>query len=312
MRLNDFFSIAAVLSTVFFVCGFEIYFLIRALKRAVKRKTGPSRWPIWFSRAIHLFFYIGLACYLYSYFVEPYWLQASRLIIHTDKLKNTNLRIIHITDLHCDTKMRNERRLSSLINSLKPDIVVFTGDTINSQEALPLFKSFMKSIQCPIKYAVLGNVDEWYWRGLDLFSGTGFQVLNKDCVRLTKNKEKFSICGLNYSRPDRLNQALSGSIPSDFRILLYHTPDLIGPAAQSGIDLYLCGHTHGGQVRLPFYGAIVTFSGYGKKYESGKYRLGNTIIYVNRGVGMEKHAPRIRFLCRPEFLVIDVKPDKKN
>ena len=144
---------------------------------------------------------------------------------------------------------------------------------------------------------------------MDLFSGTGFQLLNKDLIRLTKNKENFYICGINYSRPDRLAQVLKNSNSSDFRILLYHTPDLIKEAVDKGIDLYLCGHTHGGQVRLPFYGAIVTFSGYGKKYESGKYIVGKTVLYVNRGVGMENNIPRVRFLCRPEVLVIDVKPN---
>jgi hypothetical protein len=78
------------------------------------------------------------------------------------------------------------------------------------------------------------------------------------------------------------------------------------------MDLYLCGHTHGGQVRLPFYGALVTFSRYGKKYEAGEYIVGNTVMYVNRGVGMENNAPRIRFLTRPEVALIEVKPKEES
>jgi predicted MPP superfamily phosphohydrolase len=75
-------------------------------------------------------------------------------------------------------------------------------------------------------------------------------------------------------------------------------------AVEAGVDLYLAGHTHGGQLRLPFFGAIVTASIYGKRYEMGAYRQGDTLLYVSRGVGMEgKGAPRARFLCPPEVVL---------
>ncbi|MEJ2705392.1 MAG: hypothetical protein P8Z79_23375, partial [Sedimentisphaerales bacterium] len=75
------------------------------------------------------------------------------------------------------------------------------------------------------------------------------------------------------------------------------------------VDLYLAGHTHGGQVALPFYGALVTLSEYGKEYESGKYQVGTTTLYVNRGIGMEGGpVPRVRFWARPEITVFEVMP----
>jgi predicted MPP superfamily phosphohydrolase len=88
-------------------------------------------------------------------------------------------------------------------------------------------------------------------------------------------------------------------------------------AADVGVDLYLAGHTHGGQLRLPFFGALVTASIYGKRYEMGAYREGNTLLYVSRGLGMEgKGAPRARFLCPPEIvlftLVGDEQPDQAS
>ena len=77
--------------------------------------------------------------------------------------------------------------------------------------------------------------------------------------------------------------------------------------ARNNIDLYLAGHTHGGQVALPFYGALVTLAATGKKYESGLHQLGNTYIYTNRGIGMEGgRAPRVRFCARPEVTVFDI------
>jgi len=89
------------------------------------------------------------------------------------------------------------------------------------------------------------------------------------------------------------------------RLLLYHTPDLMPRAAALGIDLYLAGHTHGGQWRLPGFGAILTSSRYWKRYEAGHYCEGNTHLYVSRGLGLEGFgAPRARFFCPPE--IVDV------
>ena len=103
------------------------------------------------------------------------------------------------------------------------------------------------------------------------------------------------------------------NVPGDaFSVFLYHFPGLIEDVGDLNIDLYLAGHTHGGQIRLPFYGALVTLSRYGKKYEAGEYAVGDTILYVNRGIGMEGGlAPRVRFLCRPEITVFDIVPAKE-
>jgi predicted MPP superfamily phosphohydrolase len=75
--------------------------------------------------------------------------------------------------------------------------------------------------------------------------------------------------------------------------------------------LFLTGHVHGGQVALPFYGAIITLSKYGKKYEKGRYDIDGKVLYVNRGVGMEgDFVPRVRFFSRPEITVFHIRPLK--
>jgi len=82
-------------------------------------------------------------------------------------------------------------------------------------------------------------------------------------------------------------------------------------AAEEGkdVDLYCAGHTYGGQIDLPFYGALMTLSKYGKKYEAGLYRKEGTWMYVNRGIGMEGcPAPRVRFCARPELTIIEIYP----
>jgi predicted MPP superfamily phosphohydrolase len=105
----------------------------------------------------------------------------------------------------------------------------------------------------------------------------------------------------------RLIQAMDGVPAGAFTLLAYHSPDLIREATERQVDLYLGGHTHGGQLRLPFYGAIVTCSIYGKQYESGLFVEDGTAMYISRGVGFEGGGmPRARFLCRPEIVSIEL------
>ena len=100
-------------------------------------------------------------------------------------------------------------------------------------------------------------------------------------------------------------------VPADaFTILLYHYPDEVERARKRRVDLYCAGHTHGGQVALPLYGALLTLSRSGKKYEAGLYRVGETWLYVNRGIGMEGSSPRVRFCARPEVTVILLEPEE--
>ncbi|MDD5194646.1 MAG: metallophosphoesterase [Candidatus Omnitrophica bacterium] len=259
---------------------------------------------------LHILSLVGILCFVYSYFIEPYWLQVNVVDIYTDKLKSTSLTIAQISDLHCDLKVRNENKLPGIINSFKPDIIVFTGDAINDSRALPLFKKTLSSLNASIgKFAVRGNFDVFIWWNLNLFNNTGFKVLRQDSVRLSKGADIFYIAGLSRLHPENYPLALANIPASAYSIFLYHTPALIEHVSAKAIDLYLTGHTHGGQVALPFYGALVTLSKHGKKYESGLYRVGHTILYVNRGIGMEGGiAPRVRFLARPEITVFRIHP----
>ena len=104
-------------------------------------------------------------------------------------------------------------------------------------------------------------------------------------------------------------RALLADLPAGaFSLLLYHTPDLMPQAAAAGVDLYLAGHTHGGQIRLPVIGALFTNIRSWKKYERGLYHVGGTSMYVSSGIGLEgRGGPRARFLCPPEIVAIDLR-----
>jgi uncharacterized protein len=140
-----------------------------------------------------------------------------------------------------------------------------------------------------------------------LFEGTGVHELDGTAERLDSHGVSVWFAGLAYGNEVKLTQALHTIPAGHFTAFLYHTPDLIEEVARESVDLYCAGHTHGGQVALPLYGAMLTLSKYDKKYEAGLYREKNTVLYVNRGIGMEGGSvPRVRFWSRPEVTVIDL------
>lgn len=303
-------SVAIFLAIVAAVYIREIFLLSAFLISGLQHKefTPALRTP---SAVInHLFAAAGLFCIVYGYFIEPRWIEIKSVEISTAKIARTSLRIIQISDLHCETKIKNENKMIEMINSLHPDLIVFTGDSLNTRRALPVFRDVMGRLRASIgKYAVTGNDDFAVARGLDLFRGTGFHLLNKESVRLTKEGETFFISGLDYEYPDRLSEVLGKVPPGFFSIFLYHNPDLIEGLNGLNVDLYLAGHTHGGQVALPFYGALITLSKYGKRYEAGEYSVNGTTLYVNRGIGTEgKVFLTARFFARPEITVFNIRP----
>jgi len=256
----------------------------------------------------------GIFCILYGYFIEPRWIEVKHIDIPTAKLKCASLRVVQISDLHCETKIKNENKMVEIVNSLNPDIIVFTGDSLNTPKALPIFRDAMGRLKAKIgKYAVKGNEDFQVFSGRELFYNTGFHLLNRETVRLTKDGDTFFISGLSYQYGSEW-PGLLDKIPAGFySIFLYHNSDLIEDLKDVNVDLYITGHTHGGQITLPFYGALMTLSKYGKKYESGEYSVNGIKLYVNRGIGTEgKGILTARFFARPEITVFDIKPAKQN
>lgn len=298
------------LATIYILelCFFVVFAINKFRKRHGKNilRTKPAI-------LVHILAGIGIICFLYGHFVEPYWIEVKMIPIRTDKLNRTSFRIVQISDLHCDKKERNEKTIVKLINRLEPDVIVFTGDAINTPAVLPRFKDMMKSLKAPLgKFAVYGNWETRHWSNLDYYSGTGFKLLDVDTILLTKNDETLCVCGLSSDNWRALDKMLKELSVDHFNIFLYHYPNLAEEIRNYNVDLYLCGHTHGGQVALPFYGALVTLTKFGKKYESGMYIIGGTKLYVNRGIGLEAlPAPQVRFLARPEISVFDIGPQDR-
>ncbi len=307
-------KIAALVFFIFLsaVYIFEIWhiaiFALCKLRGGQKKKLFSNKKMI----VVHLLAVIGIICFLYGYFIEPYRIEVTKYQIRTAKLSHESFRIVHISDLHCDKKPLSEKSMVEIVNNLEPDIIVFTGDAVNRPSALPLFKETMNSLKASLgKVAVYGNWETSHWPGLDFYSGTDVKLLEADILQFSKNGESITVAGLNCDKhimvADGLWKKLSGD---DFNVFVFHFSDLVEYMDEYDVDLYLCGHTHGGQIALPFYGALVTMSKFGKMYEAGMYSIGDMILYVNRGIGMDAFpAPRVRFLARPEVAVFDIIPE---
>lgn len=275
---------------------------LASLLRVLRRRGKIGR----FDGAVFAAAALGFACMAYGRFIEPYWPEIVRVKIPTDKIAGRPVRCAHVSDLHFDVNKQLEDRLPGLIAGLKPDLIVFTGDSINTPAALPAFKAFLSSAAAIAPtFVVRGNWDAWFWNELDLFGGTGARELTGAPQALTVDGSRLQVGGAPVGM--ELRGPLAALKPGPFNIFLYHYPDEIGAAARSAVDLYCAGHTHGGQVALPLYGALMTLSRFDKLYEAGLYRVKETWLYVNRGIGMEGgHAPRVRFWARPEITLYEI------
>ena len=261
---------------------------------------------------------IGLACILYARLVEPFWPKVIHLQLASAKIARGahSIRIVQISDVHSDARARLEPRLPEIIAAEKPDVIVFTGDSTNSRQGIPVFRELMtKLARIAPTYASRGNWDEWEGAHEQLFDGTGVVDLNGQAVRLEFHGTSIWIGGLATNNLASVTSVFAAAPANEFRLLLHHYPDrIIGgygglEGAAGKVDLLGSGHTHGGQIALPIYGALVTFSRFGKRFEWGLHRVGDTWVYVNRGIGMEGgRTPRMRFWARPEITVIDIAP----
>ena len=290
-----------------------IYHSLLSGNIAFRSKT-IFQFPIWLLLGLNLLLF---AFVIYSFYIEPSRLTVSRITVEVPGL-NQSVRIVQLSDIHVERASRRDLALPRLVDNLHPDMIVLTGDYLNesykkNQTSQQDMRDLITQLHAPLGiYAVNGNV-ETRAKMENVFSGLDVHLIENEVVRISQLGEHFVLLGLEYTNwhadKDILISLMSQVKPNDFIILLYHKPDLAYTARDLDIDLYLSGHTHGGQFRLPFYGALITDSRFHKTFEKGLYHLDNTIMYVSRGLGMAGgFIPRVRFLSPPEVVIIDLVP----
>lgn len=302
------FRVLIFLAVVGLILGSTAILLFRQLATFFFRRDQFPLPVSWLGKIVLSLAFVGLLCMGYAHWIEPYWIEVTRVQLASPKLATATrpIRMAHISDLHCDPVERVENKLIATLQQVKPDLIVFTGDTMNRANSLPVLKQTLKQfVAIAPTFVVKGNWDVWYYPTLDLFGGTGVKELNNEAVKFDVAGTSLWLIGSPIAKLPKFDQAFA-NVPSDaYKVLLYHFPDELAEAQKRRVDLYCAGHTHGGQIALPLYGALITFSKFGKKYESGLFHEGETWMYVNRGIGCEG-TPHFRFFARPEVTMIEL------
>lgn len=264
----------------------------------------------------------GLLLVVYAFVIEPARLEVSQTILDVPGFANgKTLRLLHVADVHLERNGVREHRLLQIVREILPDAVLFSGDFLNlsnvrDSEAQQAARSLWNEIGtiAPV-YAVSGSppVDPQAIV-CKIVSGLPLVWLRDEVRDVAWEHGRVRVVGVTCTHDpiddgDRLRKVLRSAPDADFTVLLYHAPDLAPQAADlESIDLHLAGHTHGGQIRLPWYGAILTSSMYGKRLEMGLYRIKGMLLFVSRGIGLEgKGAPRARLLCPPQVMLLELR-----
>jgi predicted MPP superfamily phosphohydrolase len=214
------------------------------------------------------------------------------------------VKVIHLSDIHYASV--GEAKLNKAVeevNTMKPDIIVFTGDLYDefsnlTEDMENKIINALSKLNAPLgKYAVSGNHDYKYDRFTDIITKSGFTYLENETKLIYYNDETpIEIIGYPDEREANPNYDLE--LSDYFKIALIHEGDSWEHIKDKGIDLTLAGHSHGGQVRLPFIGCLIKVDG-GKKYCEEHYTNNNSELYVNFGLGETEF--KIRSFNKPSI-----------
>ncbi len=217
-------------------------------------------------------------------------------------------RILHLSDLHIDGQDGLAEAVAGLVRGLRVDLCVMTGDYRYGVEG-PCDRVYagMHTILEAVRarhgvLAILGNHDE-----ADMavrLAEKGTRMLINDAVRIAGGIAINGVDDAHYYGCDDLSTPLAAVPEGAFKLLLAHTPELYAEAAEAAIDLYLCGHTHAGQVRLPYWGPLMLNAACPRAYTQGRWRHGSTAGYTSAGVGCSLLP--VRYNCPPEIAVIEL------
>ncbi len=241
------------------------------------------------------------------------------------------VRILHLSDLHLAGDESHKLEFIQAITADRYDLVVLTGDIFENDQALSYAGSLLRRQPTLGAFAVLGNHDYYSysmihktWGRIDrryrhpackrdvsplilALEAGGFRVLRNEAVSFPDRR--LHLIGVDYPGIglEALEQ-LAAQVEDDwYRLSIFHLPVNLDYYAQARVDLALCGHTHGGQIRIPGIGALITDSELPRHEASGMVRRGETLIHVSRGLGADPRT-NFRLFCPPAATVIEVVP----
>ena len=254
---------------------------------------------------------------VYAAFVEPNRLQVRehRLAFEAWPADAEPIRIVHVSDLQTVGECEREREAARRINALEPDFVVFTGDYAAGPfgaepcPAIAAARKFLSELEPRIATIVVMGHSETEWERSQIFDGLDLTYLvnETETFELPDGRELWFLGLHSWHGRENYRPLTSPREPGALRVVVSHVPDVTTRMEDRDLDLHLAGHTHGGQIVVPFFGPPITLSRLPRRYARGLHRFGDHWLNVCAGLGMEgNHAPRIRFLCPPEIVLLEL------
>lgn len=299
-RLREFASVLAFIIAVCAVFGSSLAFLAG--------HPAAESAPRWLAAAVHTASLAGLACIAWGVLVEPFQVSLRKVVVRSPRIRRP-LRALHMSDLHVRMWSGVEEGVLVLAKELVPDVIFLTGDYLATPGSVDALEKLLAALArlAPV-YASLGNGELLSPLHRELHV-EGLTWLTTDSQSLVLGDNRLRVYGVKPGDERSFWQLGRGARPGEFGVCLYHFPDFVPELERVPYDLLLCGHTHGGQVRLPFLGALLSLTRAGTAYARGVFRAGRKTAVVTQGIGCESFGlPRVRFLCPPEVVALDLEP----
>jgi uncharacterized protein len=254
-------------------------------------------------------------------------IEARHLVLRTVTIETPKvarpIRILHISDIQSDAVGKYEERVFARIRELHPDIVLCTGDLLQPLPPATLASEWPKMAQLFATldapggvHMVIGDVDGLETQRL-IAKNHVVSTISGDQTTQTFTGARLRIYGLSPGQDMKWHEAhrviaewREKTTPDEFTIVMGHHPDYSLAVRTIPVDLCLAGHTHGGQIRVPFLGPIITLSHVPRSWARGFHEIGATRLNVSAGIGCEHAAglPSMRFCCPPEMTLIELRP----
>jgi hypothetical protein len=272
-----------------------------------------------------IYAFLGVDLFVLRYYVT--YVEPERLVVHHVRLETPKLdqtvRILHISDIQAGSIEDYQEAIFERIEALAPDLIINTGDFLQVvppatfEGEWPKLHALITRVNPRLgTYAVFGDTERELYR-IPREQLEPLVMLSSRDQRIEVGAGAINLHGLSLYQSKSgewamrsIEQWLARSDPNDFRILFGHSPNYAMSVAEAPIDLCLAGHTHGGQVQVPFYGALVTYSEVPREWARGFRRVGIPYLNVSAGAGSNRYQglPPIRFNCPTEMTLIELVP----
>ena len=249
---------------------------------------------------------------VYSTAVEPQMLEVERRVLELDDAR-VPIRLAHLSDIQLIDLSPRDHAVVEAVNAFDPHLIVITGDYIASspddEVAIAAVRTVLSRLHAQHGvFATNSDSDDEAQRAR-IFAGLPIRYLFNENVTVEIEGVTVRVGGLDHYEPD-FDAVQRGALAGELFVVGCHWPDLALPAAEliPTADLYLCGHTHGGQLQVPWFGPLLTFCQTTPRHMAagGVFEVGRGLpVAITRGIGTEGgYAPRFRFNCRPHLFLL--------